>query len=66
MVDDDDNHDEVNKTAEEIAKRGSVLNAVGEDDEGEIMDEDSRRNDGMSEANLPKSNCRYSNCNFLS
>ena len=57
MVEADNEHDEVNKTAEDMVKRGSVMH--GGDDEGVIIDGDARRQDGMSEANLPKSNCKF-------
>ena len=51
MVEEGDEIDEVNKTAEDMVKRGSVLHDGGEDP-------DSRRQDGISEANLLKSNCK--------
>ena len=59
---DEDHGDEVNKTAEDMVKRGSELHPppVDEDDDGVMLDRDSRRNDGISEANLAKSNCMYS------
>ena len=55
MVVEGDEIDEVNKSAEEVVKRGSVLQASGVDDDDAITD---GRREGLSEANLPKSNCK--------
>ena len=58
MLDDDESHEEVNKTAE--GKRGSAFNPASGEDEDAM-----RRNDGISESNLPKSNCKWRNAAIL-
>ena len=59
MVYDGESNDEVNKTAEDMVKRGSVLQGAGGADEYDDVITDGRRHDGLSEANLPKSNCKF-------